>query len=70
MYFDSPLCSYVYITVNGEAVGSGSSTTPGNFSGFSANGQNDNSTEYILLGASAAILLIGIITAALFKRRK
>ena len=47
-----------------------SNSTPSNFSGFSANGQTDNSTEYILLGASAAILLLGIITAALFKRRK
>lgn len=40
------------------------------FSGFSGSGQSSDSTEYILLGVSAVILLAGVIFAALFKRRK
>ncbi|MBR5178630.1 MAG: CotH kinase family protein [Lachnospiraceae bacterium] len=40
------------------------------FSGFSGTAAGDESTEYILLGASAGILLIGLLFAILFKRRK
>ena len=44
-----------------------SSKPTGTFSGTGA-GSQDNSTEYILLGASAAILLFGLVFARLFRR--
>ena len=47
-----------------------SSFSSSSFSGFSGSGQSSDSTEYILLGVSAVILLAGVIFAALFKRRK
>ena len=40
------------------------------FSGFSGTAAGDESTKYILLGASAGILVIGLLFAILFKRRK
>ena len=42
----------------------------GSFPSMSGTGQNSESTQYILLGVSAAILALGILFAALFKRRK
>ena len=42
----------------------------GSFSGFGGSSQGCDSTEYILLGVSAAVLLLGILVAAVFKRRK
>ena len=42
----------------------------GSFSGFSGSSSNNDATQYILLGVSAAILLVGVLVAALFKRRK
>ena len=42
----------------------------GSFPGMNGSGQNSESTKYILLGVSAAILALGILFAALFKRRK
>lgn len=42
----------------------------GSFSGFSGSSSNNEATQYILLGVSAAILLVGVLVAALFKRRK
>jgi spore coat protein CotH len=47
-----------------------SSFNPGSFTGMSGQGQNDESTEYILLGVSAFILLVGVLFAAFYKRRK
>ena len=47
-----------------------SSFNPGSFTGMSGQGQNDESTEYILLGASAFILLAGVLFAALYKRKR
>ena len=46
-----------------------SSFNPSSFSGFSGS-QGENTTEYILLGVSAGILILGLLIAALFKRRK
>ncbi|MBR5349562.1 MAG: CotH kinase family protein [Lachnospiraceae bacterium] len=46
-----------------------SSFSPSSFSGFGGS-QEDHMTEYILLGASAGILILGLLIAALFKRRK
>lgn len=47
-----------------------SSFNPGSFSGMSGSGQNSETTEYILLGGSAFILLVGVLFAAFYKRRK
>ena len=41
----------------------------GSFFGFSGSGQNSDMTEYILLGSSAAVLIAGLLFAAIFKRR-
>ena len=46
-----------------------SSFNPSSFSGFSGS-QGENTTAYILLGVSAGILILGLLIAALFKRRK
>ena len=47
-----------------------SSFNPSSFSGFSGAGQSDSLTEYILLGVSFIVMLIGLLVAILFKRRK
>ncbi len=47
-----------------------SSFNPGSFSGMSGSVQNSETTEYILLGGSAFILLVGVLFAAFYKRRK
>ena len=47
-----------------------SSFNPGSFSGMSGSGQNSETTDYILLGGSAFILLVGVLFAAFYKRRK
>lgn len=41
----------------------------GSFSRFSGSGQNSDMTEYILLGSSVAVLIAGLLFAAIFKRR-
>ena len=46
------------------------SFNPSSFSGFNGTGQSDSLTEYILLGVSFIIMLIGLLVAILFKRRK